>query len=200
MDKLPSDEFILEHLRNSDVKVFKQLFDKYYVILVRFAVQLISKPEIAEEIVQDIFESLWERRKVLEINQAIRPYLYSSVRYRCINYFKNKIHQINLVDDLSSIDQLEITTPHDELVFSDLQETIKASIQTLPEQCRLIFNLSRYSGLSYPQIAEQLGLSPKTIEDQMTIALKKIREFLNKNWYVFFLFFFWGLTLICMTY
>ena len=200
MGKLLSDEFILDGLRNDDVKIFKQLFDNYFVGLVRYALQLINRPEIAEEIVQDIFENLWERRKVLEINQSIASYLYAAVRYRCINHFKSKIHQLLLVDDLTVIEQPETNTPFDELVINDLQDALQASMKTLPEQCRLIFNLSRYSGLSNPQIAEQLGLSPKTIENQITIALKKIREFLQKNWYAIFLFFVWGITPICLTY
>lgn len=192
MSKLPSDKFILEHLRNSDAKIFNLLFDIYYVELVRYALRLTNKPEIAEEIVQEIFEKLWLRREALEINQSLSSYLFTSVRYRSINFFKNKLRNFVFEDDIINIDQPVTLTPYDELVFNDLKDALQVSIENLPEQCRIIFNLSRNSGLSNPEIAEQLGLSQKTVENQITIALKKIREFLQKNWYTIFLFFFWG--------
>lgn len=192
MDKLPSEKFILESLQKGNVKAFKQLFDQHYEGLVRFSMGLVHKPEIAEEIVQDVFERLWVRRAEVTIEHSISTYLYSAVRYRCINYLKSRIRDFVYEDDLTTLDNADKNTPYDELVYKELEEALKVSIETLPEQCRLIFSLSRNSGLSNPEIAEQLGLSAKTIENQMTIALKKIRAFLQKNWYVFFLLFVWG--------
>lgn len=199
MDKLPSDKFILEALRKDNVKIFKLLFDNYYEGMVRYAMRLLHKPEIAEEVVQDVFERLWIRREELQINLSLSAYLFTSVRYQCINYLKSKIHSFVLEDDLTQLDQSFDITPHDELELKDLKEALKISVNALPEQCRIIFDLSRNSGLSNSEIAEQLGLSPKTIENQITIALKKIREFLLKNWYVFFLVFVWGYFIFHLT-
>lgn len=199
MAELPSDKFIINALQKGDVKIFKLLFDNYYNDLVKFAVRIIYKPEVAEEIVQDIFERLWLRRQEVEISHTISSYLYTSVRYRCINFLKSKIKNVVLEDDISKLDNKDENTPYDDLIFNNLTEALKASIETLPEQCQVIFKLSRNAGLSNSEIAEQLGISPKTVENQVTIALKKIREYLQKNWYVFFLFFFWGYFLIQLT-
>jgi RNA polymerase sigma-70 factor, ECF subfamily len=199
MDKLPSDKFILDSLRKGDVKIFRLLFDVYYIKLVRYAIALLNNPEIAEEIVQEIFERLWIRREEINIDLSINAYLYASVRYRCINHLKSKIHSFIFEDDLTKLDQSNDSSPYDELVYKDLENAIKVSIESLPEQCRIIFNLSRNSGLSNPEIADQLGLSPKTIENQITIAIKKIREFLHKHWYTIILFFFWGCFIFHLT-
>jgi RNA polymerase sigma-70 factor (ECF subfamily) len=199
MNKLPPDSFILDLLKKGDLKTFKLIFDTYYEGLVRYAIKMLHKPEVGEEIVQDVFERLWLRRKELQINTSLSAYLYASVRYRCINYLKSKIQNFILEDNLQNIDQPTEYTPLQELEFKDLTEAIRASIDTLPEQCRAIFSLSRNSGLSNPEIAEQLNLSPKTIENQIGIALKKIREFLQKNWYAIFLIFFWGCFIFHLT-
>lgn len=199
MDKLPSDKFILESLRNGNVKIFKLLFDFYYEETVRYALRLVHKPEIAEEIVQDVFERLWIRREQLQIKVSLSAYLYTSVRYQCINYLKSKINSFVLEDDLTRLDQSFDISPQDELELKDLKEALRISIEALPEQCRIIFDLSRNSGLSNSEIAVQLGLSPKTIENQITIALKKIREFLQKNWYSVFFILVWGVFIFHLT-
>lgn len=192
MDKLPSDKFILDSLRKGDVKVFRQLFDFHYGGLVRFAIRLVNKPEVAEEIVLDVLERLWSRRDEIQVNVSLSSYLYSSIRYRCINYFKSRIQSFVLEDDVLQLDQVAEITPHEELVYKDLEEALINSINTLPEQCRIIFNLSRNSGLNNAEIAKELGIAPKTVENQMTIALRKIREFLQKHWYVIFSISVWG--------
>jgi RNA polymerase sigma-70 factor (ECF subfamily) len=97
------------------------------------------------------------------------------------------------------LDQEIENTPFDELVVKDLENAIKISIESLPEQCRIIFNLSRFSGLSNPEIAEKLGLSPKTVENQITIAIMKIRKFLHQHWYAIILIFFWGCFIFHLT-
>jgi RNA polymerase sigma-70 factor, ECF subfamily len=194
MDKLPSDKILIEAIRKGNVKMFKLLFDHFYGELVRYAVRLLHKPEVAEEIVQDVFERMWLRRDKLEITYSISSYLYTSVRYRCINHLKSKIRNCVFEDDLVKIDRSDDHSPFDELVFNDLKQALKVSIEALPEQCQIIFHLSRNSGLSNSEIAEQLGISPKTVENQITIALKKIRNFLQKNWYIFFLFSFGGIS------
>jgi len=199
MDKLPPDKFILDSLRKNDVNVFKRLFDFYYSGLVRYAIRLVNKPEVAEEIVLDVFERLWSRREELQITVSFSSYLYSSVRYRCINYFKSKIQSFVFEDDILTLDQASESTPHEELVYKDLEEALIHSISELPEQCRIIFNLSRNSGLSNAEIAKELGLAPKTVENQMTIALRKIREFLQKNWYVLFSISLWGYFIFHLT-
>ena len=199
MNSLPSDDLILEALGNDNVKIFKLLFENYYGDLVKYALRILHKPVIAEEIVQDIFERLWLRRREIQIHHSFSAYLYSSVRYQCINYFKSKMKDFVFEANILRMDQIVENTPYDELVLHDLKEALRLSIETLPEQCQIIFKLSRNAGLSNPEIAEQLNLSPKTVENQITIALKKIREFLQKNWYVIFLVSLWGCSYFHLT-
>jgi RNA polymerase sigma-70 factor (ECF subfamily) len=130
----------------------------------------------AEEVVQGTFIGFWEKRENLQIETSLKAYLYRSVRNSCLNEIKRqKVRQVHAQAVLQQEVQVAEASDHDALKI-ELEDRIHHAIQTLPEQCRLIFKMSRFEELKYQEIADQLGLSIKTVENQIGKALKVLRE------------------------
>jgi RNA polymerase sigma-70 factor, ECF subfamily len=180
MEKNTSERKLINGLRENDPGSFRLLFDKYYTLLVRYALKITNNHIVAEEIVQEIFIKLWEHRDKVNECDSLSAYLYISTRNRCLNYFKSKIRSFTWEDNLENMDQVDDHTPLEILSYDELSRKIETATENLPEQCKIIFNLSRFSDLSNKEIAKHLSISEKTVENQMTIALKKLRRALYK--------------------
>ncbi|NJN41252.1 MAG: RNA polymerase sigma-70 factor [Flammeovirgaceae bacterium] len=156
------------------------MFKAYYQPLCNYAYSFLRDRDEAEETVQSTFFNFWEKRKNIEIQTSTKAYLYRSVRNTCLNAIKHeKIKQRHASDSLS------VTKDHHEpvaqtVIKNELELEIARALQTLPEQCRLIFKLSRFEELKYSEIAEQLNISVKTVENQMGKALRIMREQLKE--------------------
>ena len=177
-----SDKEICHQLQNDDKDILKYLFDSYYENLVRFAISLISNNEVGEEIAQDVFVNIWNNRKQFSIESSLKAYLFTSVRNRSINHLKSKYEKIKH-QDISKIRNLQTGSLADQDIQAEqLQEIISEAIAKLPEKCKIIFNLSRNSDLTYNEIAEKLSISNRTVQAQIGIAIKRIKEHLNNHW------------------
>jgi RNA polymerase sigma-70 factor (ECF subfamily) len=154
---------------------FENLFKTYFSALTGFSQTFVYDEDAAKEIVQNVYISLWDKREDLDLKQSLKSYLYTSVRNRSLNYLRDhkKFRSQLLDDDLS---QIEATEESDPLVNEELQEKINQAINLLPAKCKQVFELSRNEGLKYKQIAEQLDISVKTVENQISKALKILRE------------------------
>jgi len=159
-----------------DERAYANLFMRYAVHLNQFATSIVHKPEIAEEIVSDVFIRLWERKESLDQVSNLRMYLYVSVRNFCINYKRAQKHPE--VFDLDNIPEnlLRVSVPNPLQITSarQLQQRIMEAITLLPPKCRIMFKLAKEDGLRIKEIAELLHVSPKTVENQLTIAVKKM--------------------------
>lgn len=171
-----TDQEILTSLAANDARAFDFLYQKFFSKLYAAAYKRLQNRELTEEVIQDLFISLWERRKTLEINTTIEAYLFSSVKYLVIaQYKKNNLFEqySNTVlqnDDSNFTEQM--------VAFDELNEAYQQALQALPERCREIFLMKR-TGLSQREISERLDISEKTVENQMTKALKILREALS---------------------
>ena len=155
------------------------LFKTFYQPLCNYAYTFIQDRDEAEEIVQSTFLSVWEKRDGLEIRTGVKPYLYAMVRNACLNVIKHeKIKQKHVASELALAER-SIESVSRTVMASELETRISEAMGKLPEQCRLIFKLSRFEELKYAEIADQLQLSVKTVENQMGKALKIMREGLN---------------------
>jgi RNA polymerase sigma-70 factor, ECF subfamily len=179
------EQHIITGIINGDEAKLKQLYNLHFTELVHYALRIVNDPFVAEEIVQDVFVSLWEKRKSIKIELSIRSYLYASVKNRCINHLKSKYKKISHVS-------LDIITPDESntITYNDIENKqliaiLETAINQLPEKCRIVFSLSRNTGLTNLQIAHELNISEKTVENQITIALRKLTMFLEKHWYIF---------------
>jgi len=156
------------------------LFKTYYQPLCNYAFTFVQDRDEAEEIVQSTFLSVWEKRETLAIHTAVKPYLYAMVRNACLNVIKHEKIKQQHVDGELAYAERSIESVARTVMASELETRIYAAMEKLPEQCRLIFKLSRFEELKYSEIAEQLDLSIKTVENQMGKALKIMREQLKE--------------------
>ncbi|GJM34704.1 MAG: DNA-directed RNA polymerase sigma-70 factor [Saprospiraceae bacterium] len=175
-----SQEKLLQQLRRGNAQAFEAIFRAYYQPLYYYAFRFIPNSEVAEDLTQEVFLTLWEKKEKLLISTSLKAYLYASVKNRAINYLKQQYRQ---PIDLLSSEQLIFLPNNPE--FPDQQELfefIQKAVKTLPEKCRIIFHLSRNNGLTYNEIAEELGITKETVKTQIKIALQKLREMLGKYW------------------
>jgi RNA polymerase sigma-70 factor (ECF subfamily) len=155
---------------------FEQLFKTHFRGLHAYAITLLKDEIAGEEIVQNVFFKFWERRAQLVIETSPKAYLYKAVYHDCLNYIKHQkvksAHAMHVVRQ--SNDRVENTAG--KVLQGELKEKIHEAMNQLPEQCRTIFQMSRFEGLKYQEIADEMGLSVKTIENQMGKALKIMRQ------------------------
>lgn len=165
-----------EALTVGDITAFEMLFRTYYQPLCNYAFTFLRDKEDAEEIVQSTFLLVWEKRETLAIRTSVKPYLYAMVRNACLNVIKHeKIKQKYVSEEIAMADRSHDSVTHT-VASNELEYRIKVAMEELPEQCRMVFKLSRFEELKYAEIAEQLNISVKTVENHMGKALKIMRE------------------------
>jgi RNA polymerase sigma-70 factor (ECF subfamily) len=163
-----------------DVQAYKQLFLLFQPSLLQFAVSILKSKELSEEIVSDVFIKIWQKRQHLDKIDNLQFYLFTAVKNRAIN----KLHE-QKKNPAISIDEapVEIRSiyhdPEQKLISAEMIREIHAAIQQLPSRCRLIFKLVKEDGLKYKEVAELLHISLKTVENQMSLAFKKIGSTIN---------------------
>jgi RNA polymerase sigma-70 factor, ECF subfamily len=166
---------LIRKIRTGDEMAFEKLFRLFYEALCRYAQSMVNEPELAEEIVQDMFVQLWEKRQSLDLHTGIRPYLYKAVHNRCLNQIQHQkvrvLHQQEVLNTSS-----DMTQPASRAEFGELKGRFNQALLKLPEECRKVFKLSRENELSYREIADFLGISIKTVENQMGKALRIMRD------------------------
>lgn len=173
-DNLANHDLTWKKILSDDVEAFQTLFNALYKDLVSYSHRFTQQQIISEEIVQEIFISLWERRRKIEIKSSLKSYLYRAVKNRTINYIKNQLPKDQVTSDIND-DVVLFEQPEEATEQIELSTAINHAISQLPEKCRIIFLLSRSNGLSHKEIAEELDLSTKTVENQIGIALKKLK-------------------------
>lgn len=181
---------ILQSLQNGDEATFALIFRTYFAALFNYACRIIRDEEQADDVVQDAFCRLYENRSTITIHFSLRSYLYRSVYNGCIDLIR---HQ-KIVNHYIDAEMLDfyftriLQHPEAELALQDkdISRAVQEAIDTLPNRCKEIFCLSKLEGLSNKQIAEQLEISLKTVEAQMTTAFVRLRKELE--WLLFIIF------------
>jgi RNA polymerase sigma-70 factor, ECF subfamily len=172
-----SEDNLVRRLNEGDEKAFRFIFDQYYRSLTLFAIKYVGDVEEAKEVVQDFFVRLWARHTEVKIRFSLKMYLYQSVRNACLNYLEtNKVIQRHMKDYSPAISSGDNALEN--LMVAEQEELLMRAIDRLPEKCREIFVLSRMNKLSNQAIADQLKISVKTVEGQISIALKRLAEWL----------------------
>ena len=183
--KQPDESLLLQQLAQGDKRALQQLFDTYYVSLCRTALRLVHRSEIAEELVQDVFIYLWEKREGLRITSSVSAYLFRAVRNRSLNHLKSRAAQYDWAATIEDDQHPTASSPTERLQVAELEEALEQALQKLPQKCLLVYSLSRYEELTYREIAEQLDVSVKTVEYYMGQALKFLRQHLAPYGYLF---------------
>ena len=167
----------IRNLNNINTKDFEILFKEFYNELCNFALKYTKNKEASEEVVQEVFAKIWEKRTFINIQISVKSYLYISVRNKCLQQINhNKIVKI-YEKHLSKQEKNLFSSPHENLVYEETIEIFNDALQTMPEKCNTIFKLSRHEGMKYKEIAEELKISIKTVEANITKALKILRNY-----------------------
>lgn len=174
MNPIDDNELFLK-VKDGDEHAFKELFRKYYSSMCLFARQFLNDYELAEETVQDVFVKIWEKRTLLNIETSVKHYLFRSIRNQCLNRIQHEKIKHRYERKVLDVMQQEID-PDQYFLEVDLIRRIEKSIDSLPPKRREIFRLSREQGMKYKEIADTLKISVKTVEAQMGLALKFLRE------------------------
>lgn len=160
---------------DSDSQDFETFYLDNFQALHRYAFTILNDSELAEEMVHRVFLKILERKDPLNVHASLKAYIFRSVNNECLNYIKHqKVKQTYQSYATNEMDNFP-ETPSSKLSYKELELQLKQAINDLPEQCRTIFQLSRFEELKYGQIADQLGISIKTVEAQMSKALKRLR-------------------------
>lgn len=174
-----SENDILLGIFQGNEGVFEELFKRQYGRLCGYAIKYVKDLDQAEEIVQDLFFNIWNKRESLQITSSLEAYLFRSVRNSCLNYLKHmKIRQLH-ASGMTQANPASITESDPPVEILELHNRIEEAIASLPPERQKIFRLSRHEGMKYREIAEHLGISIKTVEVQMGKALKYMREVLS---------------------
>lgn len=155
-----------------DEQNFENIFKAYFSALMAFSRKILGDEDAAREVVHQVFVNLWERRHEIDLSTPLKSYLFSAVNNRSLNVIRDR----KKFSPEPVPEQSEEWDLNARLESMELEEHIRRSISTLPARCREIFELNRFDGLSYSEIAKKLDISVKTVENQMTKALKILRE------------------------
>jgi RNA polymerase sigma-70 factor, ECF subfamily len=162
------------------------LFKSSFKSLCIVAVQYVKDADVAKDIVQETFFNVWQKKETIDLSKSVKSYLVSAVRNRSLNYIRdNRKFSDPEPESFDPSGKSGYVQP-DRLVEEEIRRRISTSISELPEKCREIFVLNRYENLRYQQIADRLGISLKTVETQMSKALKHMRmrlaEYMTLAW------------------
>ena len=171
-----NDGDIIGGIRKGDIGQFESLFRSTYASLVNYARTILKDKDTAEEIVQDLFYVLWRDRKKIKIKSSLNGYLFRSVYNKSMHYLEHQKVVTKHAGNIKPGAGINTEDPIEILKYKELHERIAIIIGKLPERCARIFCMSRFEGLKYSEIAEELSISIKTVEANMGKALKEFRN------------------------
>lgn len=176
----------IELIKSGDLEKFKGVFLKFWEPLIHFSYRIVKDKDTAEDIVQDTFMHIWTNLSQINPEKNLKTYLFTMVKNKSLNHIRHN----QIVEDSHSYLSLHITNNNSpDIEFNDIElaKLITSAISKLPERCRLIFTMNRFDNLTYKEIAEILEISVKTVETQMSRALKSLKENLSKHIFSFFI-------------
>lgn len=176
------DAELIALIKNDEIPAYEFLFRTWYTPLFRFCLKFVRIDEIAEELVQEVFIYLWEKREILELKSSVKSYLFTAVKNKSYDYLKSKYAKTAFQSELLDYEQPMVKLVEEEIENKELVGIIRDGINQLPEKCRIIFTMSREGGMTYNEIAEELNISPKTVKAQIGIGIQKLKGYLGTYW------------------
>jgi RNA polymerase sigma-70 factor (family 1) len=186
-EKVPSDEILLNLMKAGDLGSFNVLFERYWEKLFTTVFSIYPDTEVCSEIVHDIFLNLWLKREKLQIDY-FKGYITASARYQVYRYVKSiKRKTIEYREELDYSNLVALNDGESNIQYRELEKKVEEELEELPNRCREIFTLSRMQQLSNDEIAARLDISKRTVENQLTYALRHLR--ISIRHFLIFLFF-----------
>ncbi|HEY9195484.1 MAG TPA: RNA polymerase sigma-70 factor [Mucilaginibacter sp.] len=171
-----TDEDLIEMIRENDLGAFERIYNKYWSKLYLSAYNVLRDRQVCEDVTQEVLVNLWMKRSNLRLT-SLNAYLYTSVRYQVFNVIRSGKVRAGLFNRLEEL--FSNNGGEDLLSEKEINRLLDEGVAELPEKCRQIFIMSRKQHLSTKEIAAQLGIAPKTVENQITVALNRLRKTLG---------------------
>jgi len=159
---------------------FESVYKNHFRQLMIYAMTFLKDQEQAESLIQDVFLKMWEKKEDINISVSVKAYLYKSVYHACLNKIKKRKVEVKFETHLESTKQKVWNQTEETINQRNLEGEIRKALKNLPEQCRTVFQMSRFENLKYREIADRLLISPKTVENHMGKALKSLRKDLKE--------------------
>jgi RNA polymerase sigma-70 factor (ECF subfamily) len=175
-----SSHFSFTSIQQGDITAYEALFKNFYQPLCQYAYTFIQDRDDAEEIVQNTFLSIWEKRDGLNIQTSVKSYLYAMVRNAALNAIKHVKVKTAYAAMEMAVAESSVEAVSRVVVANELERRISLALEKLPTQCKAVFMLSRFEDKKYAEIAEELQISIKTVENHMGKALRIMREELQE--------------------
>lgn len=182
-----TDEQLLQLMTSDNREAFTELYNRYWDKTFAVAYHRLDDAQEAEEVVQEVFLSIWQRRASLKLTHTMATYLSVAVKYKVISYLDRQYRKQQHLDELTFTSSETEDSTIQWLEEKELRERLDHSISQLPEKCRIVFLLSRDENKTYAEIAAELGISQKTVEAHMSKALSTLRQSLGISLPVLFL-------------
>lgn len=170
-----SEQELLLQLRENSEAAFTAIYHQYWRLLFSVAANKLDNTTDAEEIVQEVFADLWRRREGITIELSLKSYLAAAVKFQVYSFMAKKAREAQR-QAAFPVEETTALSPEEQLYRKELQQQLYDITLQLPDKCRLVYQMSREEGLSNKQIAEQLSISEKTVESQITKALRRLRS------------------------
>lgn len=173
-----TDKELVGFLNDTDESAIEKIFKQYYSYICSAVYKIIPDPILTEDLAQDVFYELWRKREKIKINSSLKAYLKRAAINKALNYIRSKKMKFDSDDD-DAVINISVSSSENSFEAKELQAIINASIDTLPEKCRIVFMMSRFEEMSYKEIAAELEISIKTVENQISKALKILKKAVN---------------------
>lgn len=168
-----ADEQLLALLDQNDRQAFTSLFRRYWQGLYRSACHVLQDEQVSEDIIQEAFLSIWERRHSVRVHKSLKSYLYSMVRFMVFRYIADQRARSSVYENLG--ERLSYDSPESGILVENLNDTLESTLSSMPQRCREVYVLSRERNLSHKEISRELNISVKTVENHLSRALRLLR-------------------------
>lgn len=178
-----SDEsHILALLKEGDMGAYEAIYNEYWPRLYGYVYNRLKSKEVAEEIIQEVFFSLWKKHEELQLTHTLSAYLFTAVKYQLLNYLKSDRIRKTYIHQFAQLPEQRSDNSNEEnMAATDLKNTMEKEVSRLPEKCQQVFRMSRHEHLSITDIASTLNISHKTVENHLTKALRQLRMVLGHH-------------------
>ena len=176
-----TDEELVVLLQQNDQAAFREIYDRYWKILFAQAVRKLNNNHEAEDAVQQLFIEVWERRAGIRITRSLHHWLAAAIKYKVFSLYSDRYRSLIASGEISTDIPEEAPLPHSLLEMQQLMAALEALVEALPERPRIVYRMSREGELTNKEIADQLNISEKTVENHMNRALNSLRKNLGNS-------------------
>ncbi len=182
---------VIKRLKEGDMRAYKQIYESFSESLFHFTFYYLKNTAESEEIVQEVFLRIWEIKEEIDESKSFKSYLYKMTINKVYNHLKHQVVEQKYENYLLHYNHSFSETPETSMDYKELDEKICSLLEKLPDQQRNIFNLSRIEGMPNPKISEKLGLSIRTVENQIYRATKFLKQHLKDEYHLALFFIIW---------